>query len=385
MKTPLAWLNLTHSKVRTAVAVSGVVFAVLLIFVQLGFLGAVSATATLIYDALEFDILIRSPDYLHISDTRTFPSVRLNQARTASPEVVQISPFYIGAHYWRNPRDGQVRTILLMGADPNDPVFRPAEIRGKQSLLSTARSILIDRTTRREFGPQNRKQFSDEDTGVVTEVANNQVQIVGNYELGAGLAADGAILLTDRGFTEVYAGWREGDVSFGLVRLKEGADPAAVAAEIEAALPPDVQVVTRDEVIRRELKRWISDTSIGTIFQLGVVVGVIVGVAIVYQVLSSDVANHISEYATLKAMGYSNLYLAKIVLQQAVALALLGFLPGVMLAEIIYRLTSYFSNLPIENNLARCAYVLSLAVLMCTVSGLGALNKVRTADPADLF
>jgi putative ABC transport system permease protein len=272
-----------------------------------------------------------------------------------------------------------------MGADPNDPVFRPAEIRGKQSLLSTARSILIDRTTRREFGPQNRKQFSDEDTGVVTEVANNQVQIVGNYELGAGLAADGAILLTDRGFTEVYAGWREGDVSFGLVRLKEGADPAAVAAEIEAALPPDVQVVTRDEVIRRELKRWISDTSIGTIFQLGVVVGVIVGVAIVYQVLSSDVANHISEYATLKAMGYSNLYLAKIVLQQAVALALLGFLPGVMLAEIIYRLTSYFSNLPIENNLARCAYVLSLAVLMCTVSGLGALNKVRTADPADLF
>ncbi|MBU4399689.1 MAG: FtsX-like permease family protein, partial [Planctomycetes bacterium] len=121
------------------------------------------------------------------------------------------------------------------------------------------------------------------------------------------------------------------------------------------------------------------------IFQLGVVVALVVGTAIVYQVLSSDVANHLPEYATLKAIGYGGGYLAGVVLQQAAMLAVLGFLPGLAISAVLYWLTRAMARVPIEMTVGRVFFVFGLSVLMCTISGLGALRKVRSADPADLF
>ena len=169
------------------------------------------------------------------------------------------------------------------------------------------------------------------------------------------------------------------------MKLRPGADPDAVAAALRDYLPDDVEVLTRADVLGREVRHWVWETSIGLIFQLGVVVALVVGTAIVYQVLSSDVANHLPEYATLKAMGYSGNYLASVVLQQAVVLAVLGFVPGLAISAALYALTRAAARIPIDMTLARVLFVLGLAVAMCTISGLGALRKVRSADPADLF
>src|SRR5882762_1933243 len=103
MRTFLAWRNLVHNKVRTLVAVAGVTFAVVLIFMQLGFFGAVETTATVAYSALDFDLCIRSKDYLHFAKTRSFPAARLKQAEGV-PGVRRVSPFYVGVRYWRTPR-----------------------------------------------------------------------------------------------------------------------------------------------------------------------------------------------------------------------------------------------------------------------------------------
>ncbi len=384
MKTPLAWRNLVHNKVRTAVAVAGVAFAVVLIFMQLGFRGAVMSTATLIYDALDFDVLVRSAEYLHFADARTFPRSRLPLAASA-PGVDRVSSFYVQLNEWRNPQSGVRRGILVMGVSPAQPGFRLADLRTKTRRLTSPEFVLIDRKSRREFGPQNPEGFGDADVGVLANIGHPTVRIIGHFALGAGLAADGSVVTSDRGFARVTPGRTLDDLTFGLVKIDPGADPAQVAARLQKLLPPDVEVLTRDEVERREVDRWLRETPIGLIFQMGVGIALIVGVAIVYQVLSSDVTAHLGEYATLKAMGYPDHKLARVVVGQALILAVLGFLPGLMAARALYEMTSYFANIPIAMTWPRVGGVFLLTVVMCAASGVAALRKVWVADPAELF
>ncbi len=384
MRVLLAWRNLLHHKVRTTLAVTGVALAVVLMFMQLGFLGAVQATATLVYDALDFDLVIRSPNYLHLADARSFPRNRLAQA--AGLEQVQwIAPFYADVTQWRNPRDGTPRAILALGVAPGDHVFTLPEIDRQRQPLHVDQFVLIDRRSRREFGPMDGRQFGDGDVGVEAELARSRVRIVGHYALGSGLAADGAVVMSDRGFARAMPGRSIDEVSLGLVKLIPGADADDAAARLRGMLPDDVEVLTRHQVRQFELDRWVNQTSLGVIFQLGVALAMVVGTAIVYQVLVSDVARHIAEYATLKALGYRFGYLAGVVLQQALTLAVAGFVPGLLVSLALYALTGYLANVPLNMTLMRVAIVFGLTLAMCAASGWGALRKMRTADPADLF
>ncbi|OHB76803.1 MAG: hypothetical protein A2W31_12570 [Planctomycetes bacterium RBG_16_64_10] len=373
-----------HHQVHTGIGVAGVGFAVVLIFMQLGFRGCVEKSATQIYNALVFDVLIRSRKYLHFADPRSFPERRLYGAAGVRG-VQEVVPLYAEINAWRHPVDGTRRGILTLGVRPGDRVFHDPEIQQKTRLLTTQESLLIDRCSRREFGPRNGVQFADADVGTVTEVADQRVCIVGHFALGAGLAADGAVLVNAAGFCRVLPGRDVEQVSLGLVTLDQGADAESAAARIKAALPEDVEVLTRAQVMRKELERWVTDTSIGLIFNLGVIVSLFVGTAIVYQVLSADIVRHMRQYATLKAIGYSNGFLSWLVLKQSQAFALVGFLLGLALAEVFYRFTSYFAQLPIVMDGKRVALVLALTLTMCACSGLAALRKLASADPADLF
>ncbi len=390
MRTPLAWHNLTYNKARTVVAAAGVAFAVVLVFMQLGFLGSVETTVTRFFDAMNFDILLRSPKYLHLSDTRVFPLRRLYQ--TAEIGVQSATPIEIGLTPWRSPASGRARNILIIGVRPEEEVFKTPEIRAKTRLLTDPQSILIDRKSRKEFGPQNGWQFSDTDLGVNAEINGREVTIAGHFELGTGLTADGCVLVNASAFPRFLPTRAADETSFGLVRLQDGADVPAAARRMRELLlratpsgVGEVEVLTRAEAIRYELNRWVRETSIGVIFQLGVALSLLVGTAIVYQVLSSDVSAHMRQYATLKAMGYTNRFLSGVVLAQALGLALLGFLPGLAIAEALYQATSYLANIPIVMNGGRIASVLAMTMVMCGLSALGALRKVWHADPAALF
>ena len=394
MRTPLAWHNLVHNKMRTAVAEAGVTFAVVLVFMQLGFLGSIETTVTRFFDALDFDLLIRSPAYLHLSNPRTFPMARVQQAAEL-PEVQSATPVQIGLSRWRSPvGEHRRRAIIAIGVQPEQRVFTLPEIQEKFHLLTDPQFVLIDRKSRSEFGPRNGKQFSDEDIGVVTEVEGHEVQIVGHFALGTGLTADGAILMNVMGFQRLQSPRNPNEASFGLVRLKPGVDAAAAADRLRLHLcggsredenTSGVDVLTRPEAIRYELNRWIRETPVGMIFVLGAIVSLMVGTVVVYQVLSSDVASHMRHYATLKAMGYTNGFLGRVVLAQAVGLALVGFLPGLVLSEGLYWFISGLANLPVVMNVGRVFLVLAMTVAMCALSGLGALRKVWLADPASLF
>ncbi|MCA9231471.1 MAG: FtsX-like permease family protein [Planctomycetales bacterium] len=421
MNTPLAWKNITHNKARTAIGVAGVGFAVILIFMQIGFKGAIKKTATQIYDALEFDLMLRSPAYLHLTEPRYFPRSRVYQAASLQ-EVEHARPFYLGLSEWQAPISheiqatdkpadpddpaGQWRSIITMGTEPYNPAFKRDDICKLTPKLSDPRFVLVDSESKPEYGPVSGTEFTAADIGVETSLGPERVSIVGLFRLGTGMASNGACLTSPEGYVRACPWQTLDEVNFGLLKLRNPNSAASVKRKLQQmfGIPEqvsnaesfknhdaatltnvDVEILTREEVNAHEEYRWVVDTPLGQIFQLGVYVALFVGVAIVYQVLSSDIANMMGEYATLKAMGYSNKYLTRVVLEQSILLAIVGYLPSLLVSTILYEVVEAESGMPMFMTWQIMLSVLLLAIGMCVASGLGALRKLYQADPADLF
>jgi len=384
MRTPLAWHNLLHERTRTVVAVAGVAFAVLLIFVQLGFFLAVRSTATMIYDALDFDLALVSSEYLDILRPGSFPRERLTAARGWAG-VRQVRPLSVGIHGWRNPEDADRvrRNLLVLGVDPGDPPFHHPELMPEHvAVLGRPNAVLMDRKSRPEFGVAVVPGETE------TDLALTKVRVMGQYSLGSGFGADGMVITSRRTFASVFGPAAGRSVSLGLIRLADGASPAEVndlAVRVRPSLPPDVRLFTRSELESLERTTWVWRRSLGKIFVMGLALAFVVGVVFVYQVIASDIGNRLAEFATLKAMGYSDGYLAGVVLRQAVLLAVFGFAPGLFVAGMLYALMRQAASLPVELTWPLIGGVLATAIVMCCLSALMAVRKVRAADPADLF
>lgn len=396
-RTPMALLNVLQFPVRTAVSAAGVTFALLLVFMQLGFLGAVSNTATILYNQLDFDIVIRSPDYLHLYETRNFDQNWLTWCK-GQTDIAEVKPFWVDLMRWQNPVDHRFRAIALLSYRLDQPVFLSAKVlvdpltgEDNSHWLHNPRNLLIDSATRKDFGPKNGKRYTAADIGTEVMLNNQRVRIAGLTDIGTGLATNGQALISHNGFAKSVAWNAQKKVSLGLVRLRPGADADAVARRLNALVKGNnlgsgmVEFVTRKDAIAIETRRWIRETPIGIIFQMGVLLALMVGTTVVYQVLATDVANRMPEYATLKAMGYSPYFLSKIVLTQALYLAILSFLPAWLLAEALYRITTWAAGVQITMTYERILFVAVAGILICVLSGIVALRKLQRAEPASLF
>lgn len=391
----LAGLNLLHQRMRTLISLAGVAFAVLLIFMQLGFLGAVERTATLLYDHLDFDLLLTSREYLDLNRPFRFPRQRLAQAY-AVPGVADVRPLSLGMGRWRDPRpparsrpNPRRWNILILAVVPDDlglifknsdhGVFRSrAEIADYQTALARANAVLIDRRSRPEFGgPEDLR------SGEVVELNERQVKLAGDFEIGTGFGYNGLLLASEATLARI-SGQPPDQVTFGLVKLLPGFDPRVIKDRLNEVLP-DTTAYTREEINAKEKAFWVQSTAVGRFFTLGVAVALVVGVIFVYQMIAADIRNHLAEYATFKAIGYRDGFLFRLVLWQANLLALVGFLPGLAASLGIYELTRQAARIPIAMTAPRAVAVLVLTLAMCLCSGLLAIRKLRSADPADLF
>ncbi|MGV3483157.1 MAG: FtsX-like permease family protein [Planctomycetaceae bacterium] len=393
--TPLARKNLIDRPSRTVVSATGIGFAIVLMFMQLGFMGAVGDTATNVYGRTNGDLVIRSAEYLQAFDPRSLPS-RLIPFLHSIAEVAEVQALDLGVGRWQNPVTGELRVVALMGIDPQNPALRLAELDQLAPLLSRPGYVLVDRDSRADYGPQNRVRFGERDIGVETEVSGRRVTIAGTFQMGTGLAANGAILVSRDGFNRLApdrallpnANER---VSMILVRLNPGVSPQAGQAAIRRQLSQldgassGAQVLTMDQATRAERWHWYVETPIGLIFGMGVALAVLVGGVICYMVLAADIISRLPEYATLKAIGYSNAYLMKVLLGQAVWLAGVAFPPAVLASLLLYGVTSLYSGIPIRMTVDRVLLVAVLSVGMCGIAGWIALRKMTKAEPANLF
>jgi putative ABC transport system permease protein len=382
-RIPLAWLQLTREKIRLLVALAGIAFACILMFMQLGFQDSLLESAIRFHVALKGEIFLVSPQSNALIAMNTFSQRRLYQA-LGFEGVRAISPVYVGFALWKNPQTRRTRSIFVVGVDPSADLLELPELTpDKLEEIKKADVVLFDRRSRSEFGPI--PEWFESGREVVTEVGNRRVQVGGLFKMGATFGADGTILTSDLNFLRIFPQRERGLVDIGVVQLQPGVDPQPLVQQMRALLPEDVRVLSRAEFIDMEQSYWEEGTAIGFIFGLGVAMGFIVGIVIVYQILYTDVSDHLAEYATLKAMGYTDTYLLGVVFQEAILLAGLGYIPAFALAVLLYDLTANATLLPIAMTFNRAVLVLLLAVSMCFISGAIAVRRLRAADPADIF
>ncbi len=382
-KIPLAWLQLTREKPRLLIALSGIAFADILMFMQLGFREALFNSNVRMHDSLDADIVLINPQSDALLSMEPFSQRRLYQA-LGLKGVKSVHPIYLDFTSWKNPQTRKLRNIQVIGINPEDQLFALVGVSEKLDKVKLPDVVLFDRGSRPEFGDVT----TDFNKGkvVATEVAGRRVKVGGIFELGASFGADGNIITSDRNFLRLFADKRQrGLIDIGLIRLEPGADPAIIKQQLISYLAKDVKILTKQEYTDFEKAYWSSSTPIGFIFTLGTIIGFIVGTVIVYQILYSEVSDHLPEYATLKAMGYTQKYLLLVVFQEAIILAILGYVPGFGFAMFQYAMAKNATLLPIAMTLERAITVLILTIIMCCASGAIAVRKLQAADPADIF
>ena len=381
-RIPLASLMLIRQPVRLAVALAGISFAGILMFMQLGFRDGLFDASVTVHRLFDADIVLISPRSTSSVSMAGFPRRRLIQAM-ASSEVEGITPVHWNLLLWRNPETLGTRSILALGFEPGHPLFTDPSLAAKAKLLTQKGRVLFDEKSRAEFGPV--AEWFREGRTVESEINGTRVRVAGLIGLGASFGADGNLLTSSETFLDLIPNTPSGSIEVGLVRLKPGSDAEQVAQRLQSQLPDDVTVLTKQGFIDFEQNYWRTSTSIGFIFTLGAAMGFVVGCVIVYQVLYSDVSDHLPEYATLMAMGYKLNSLLGVVVREGLLLALFGYLPAYAAGQGLYLLVRNATQLPVEMNTVRAVSVFSMILIMCMLSAGLAMKRLVDADPAEIF
>jgi putative ABC transport system permease protein len=381
-RIPLAWLLLKRQPMRLAVALAGIGFAGILIFMQLGFRDGLYESSVTIHRRFDAELVMVSPRSASSIGMTGFPERRLVQT-LGDPSVVGISPVHWRLVLWRHPTTGVSRSILALAFEPSTPFFTDPTLKEKATVLNQKGRILFDELSRPEFGPIA-AWFRDGRT-VETEINSRRIRVAGLVQLGPSFGADGAILMSRETFLRLLPNTPPGSIEIGLIRLKPGSDPQAVLERLRERLPRDVLVYTKQGFMEAEKNYWRTGTAIGYIFTVGTLMGFIVGCVVVYQVLYSDVSDHLPEYATLMAMGYRLVGLLGVVAREALFLALLGFFPAWLAGQGLYAFVRSGTRLPVTMDFDKAVFVFVMILLMCMGSAVLAMRKLGDADPAEIF
>ena len=399
-EVPLAWAQLSHQKVRLAVATMGVCFANILMFSQVGLLSMLTEGTTKLHESLSGDLLLVSTVSPTLQWGIPFPRANIYKA-AAVDGVNSVSPVYIknGAN-WVNPTEfakqknpatssnkkreisfgNRVRIIALNPAQP--PAFNLPEVNRQVAKLTSPDAVLFDRLSQPSLGDVPQMSIAQKE--VTTLMDNHRTYVVGLFNMGSTLSANGNVIMSDWNYGRRNGQNSLDQVTIGVISLEKGANIENVQARLRASLPQEIGVFTHEELIQREQQFEASEPS-GVILKFGTIVGFIVGIIIVYQVLFSDINDHLSEYATLKAMGYGDKSLLLVVIQEAIILGVMGFIPGFIASIGLYQLLATLTRIPLTMKVSVAIQVFILTLVMSIISGAIATNKLRSADPADVF
>ena len=381
-RIPLSWMLLTRQPVRLLVALAGISFAGILMFMQLGFRDGLFDASVTVHRLFDADLVLISPRSASSVRMAGFPRRRLIQT-LADPSVEGVTPVHWGLMLWRNPETRRNRAILALGFNPDDPFFLDPGLADQTGVLKQKGRILFDRLSRPEFGPI--ADWYNEGKVVETEISGNRVRVEGLVSLGTSFGADGNLLTSTETFLDLMPQKSPGGIEVGLIRLKPGTNPDLAVERLQQRLPGDVTVLTKQGFIDFEQNYWKSSTSIGFIFTLGAAMGFVVGCVIVYQVLYTDVSDHLPEYATLMAMGYRISHLLGVVMREGFYLAALGYVPAYLAGQGLYWFVRDATKLPVGMDPARAITVLVMILVMCMLSSLLAMRRLIDADPAEIF
>lgn len=382
-RTPLGWLQLIHHPMRFVMAIAGVAFAVVLVFMQLGFMNMLFDTTVMFHRQLKADIVLVNPVARNLIDIRTFPRRRLVQALGVEG-VSDGETMHIAQVNWVKPGMQDRGIILAFGFRPDFEALRTPGVSAQLPNLILPGTALFDTGSRGNFTNFSRMIMAGAKPS--TEIAGKAVSFEGVYRIGASFGAEGSIIVSDQTFFAIAPRANPATPNLGMLRVKPGEDPAIVARRVaDFVAGEDVKVMTVDEFIAQSRNFLIKESPIAYIFTFGVIMGLVVGIVIVIQILSTDVQDHLPEYATFKAMGFTNKALLGVVYEQSAIITVFGFIPGLIVSLGLYELVRRGVSMPISMPLDRVALVFAMTAAMCAVAGTIAMRRVSQADPAEVF
>lgn len=380
-RLPIGWLQLTHNRTRFAAALAGVAFANVLVFVQLGIMNAMGGATLLPYSFFRADIMISASDANALTDGGNVARQWLLQAM-ADPDVSDGESILIANAPW--DRGDKDITLTTFGVDPSKPGFLAPEIAQDLPLLEVKDAAILDRMARglpREEGaairPQSPKSF---------ELQGRTITAFATFAGGGGFGGDGYMLVSDQTFLAMFPERSSAAPDHILLKLRPGANREVVIARLRVSISdPALRIRSFKDASGEDLRYQQTKRPTGIIFGFGVLIGVLVGLVIVYQVLSTDVSDHLREYATFKAMGYGPRFFLGIVFEEALILGVLGFIPGLAVGSTILILMAKITSLPLVMTWSMIVTVFLGTILFSALSGAIATRRLHAADPADLF
>jgi len=375
--TPALGLRLAaRDRVRSALASLGIAAAVLIAFVEMGFMNGVVDSHLALVEAARGDLVLLDSRRTHLNKWDELPAIRLPQIR-AVEGVGSVSPVYQAGMTFRSARENAgapEHRIVAIAFPPEDP---PLELGWSEETLALLRrpgTVLMDGLSRPIYGELA--------IGQDVWLDGRLVRLGGFVALGATIVIDGTIAMSESTFRSIEP---DGGPDMAVVRVAAGADPRHVKARIAELTGESVQVFDKRELADRETAYLMRVAPLGLLFGAGMAAGLFVGLVICYQVLYVAIRRRLKAYATLKAMGFGNGFLLRTVLEQAWLLGIAGYVLGLGLAAIAYEVLAARTGLTIELSLARCAAVAAGCLAACTAAGaIAALRALRT-PPAELF
>src|SRR5215831_13825598 len=367
--------NLFHDKVRFAVTLTGIVFALVLIIIQFGlFLGFTTTTSNNI-DHSHADLWIVFSGVGYFDTGRNFSERKFYQV-LSTPGVERAEKYMQAFGRWKRP-DGRVENIQVIGFHPGSGLGEPWNVvQGSTADLKQEDSVLVDELYREKLGVEK--------IGDRVEIGDHRARVVG-FTRGI------------RSFTTspfVYATFKnsldytnptstEDSTAYILVKAAAGVAPEQLQKRLRERLT-DVDIYTTAEFSRKTRFYWMFTTGAGLAVLTAALMGLIVGVAVVAQTIYAATMDHIREYGTLKAMGAANGYLYRVLIEQAAWSAVLGYAFAMFAAHFIVQASEKGGALILLPPAMKIA-MLVLAVFMCIAAALVSINKVTRLDPAMVF
>lgn len=372
---PVAWHMLTDRPMRLTLSLTAVTFAVVIMFMELGFFNGTNDSSANLPPLFDCDLVVSNESKTHLKTGDEFPEFWLRMA-AGIEGVDAVTPMYSGADYWWNPQTGERNRVFMIGVDPLDPMFATEIVTPLSSELQKPDTIIFDRLSRRELGAIQ--------TGTIALLGNGPTEVVGLFDLGSNFTYEGHVITSAASFLRLH-GQSSHSIDLGLIRINPDADVTAVRLAIQEKLPSNALLLTPREILDREIRMTTQSSPAGIVFGIGLLVGLGIGIIICYQILFNEVNDNLAQFATLKAMGHQPGFLSGIVIYQALLMSMIGFLPGTILSFGLYALIEHFTQIQMFLTPARILVILGLTTGMCLISGSLAVKKVKGGDPANLF
>lgn len=386
----IARKNLFQDLPRFIVAQAGIMFSVGLVTIQIGILNGFTRSSTVLIENADADIWVTSEELRHLALTLPLEYKQLAEAKEVKG-VERAEPLIAQSTVWRD-QSNQIAPIRIIGFDPEDTLFRPRTLlEGTLKDIQQPYKIFVDQA--------DLKLLDVSEVGERAEIGSYEGEIKG-ITTGTRSIVASPYIFTSLPNATAYLNspiatpdetppdppdlTDQNRITYILVKAKPGENLSALKDRLEKALP-GTKAFTQSELTELTQTYWQQSTGVGYILGLGAVVGIVVGTVVVGQILYSSVTDHLREFGTMKAMGSSDWYIYRVILEQALWMAVLGYLPGMGLCLGLGAWTIQAQAIQILISPATAAGVFVVTVAMCSGAAIFAIQKVTRLDPALVF